>query len=73
MPLVAAGLAAVALPALASGKAASAPAVTYHGRAVRITTAGVVDFARLARLEASRPQTNGPLKPYPLPEPQEKP
>jgi hypothetical protein len=73
LPLIAASLVAVALPALASGTAVSAAAVRYDGRAVHVTTAGVVNFARLARLEAGPAQANGPLKPYPLPEPQEKP
>jgi hypothetical protein len=73
LPLCAAGLAALALPALDSGKAALGSDVTYRGRPATIAVAGVVDFSRLARLEASHPEGTGPLTPHPLPEPQEKP
>lgn len=73
LPLLIGGLLAVALPVLALGKAASGSDITYHGSAAQITAAGVVNFAQLARLEARRPLATGPLTPYPLPEPQEKP
>ena len=72
-PLVVGGLVAVALPALASGNATSTSDVTYRGHGARIASAGVVNFAHLARLEARGPHASGPLTPYPLPEPQEKP
>jgi hypothetical protein len=72
-PLVVGGLAAVALPALASGISTSGSDVTYRGHGARIASAGVVNFAQLARLEARGPHAFGPLVPYPMPEPQEKP
>ena len=71
--LVAVGVVAVAFPAFASGKAASGSDVTYRGRTARIVAAGIVNFARLARVEARGPHATGSLTPSPLPEPQEKP
>ena len=72
LPLAAAGIAAFAPAALASGKSAPSADLAYHGRPAQIVAAGVVDFAQLSRLEALAPQS-GPLRSYPLPEPEEKP
>ena len=72
LSFAAAGLLAVALPTLASGKAASDD-VTYRGHTTAIASTGVVNFAQLARLEARRPERSGLRTPFPMPEPEEKP
>jgi hypothetical protein len=73
LPLIAGGLIAVALPALASGQSPARTSITYAGGSARLSAAAVVSFSQLARVEALRPQAHGPLVPYLLPEPQEKP
>jgi hypothetical protein len=71
LPLVAGGVVAVMLPALASGQGPGS-SVTYRGAPTRAAAASVVSFARLAKIEAQRPKASGPLTPFLLPEPQEK-
>ena len=68
--LFAGGVAAVALPALASGTTRAAKPAVYPKHQARVVGAAVVNFKQLARLERLRGHA-GPARPATMPEPQE--